>query len=477
MILRRYFSKSSYDLAVIGGGPGGYVASIKASQLGLKTVCIDSQSSLGGTCLNTGCIPSKTLLKITKKYSELQSISRFGLSCQNPTFNWEEIQKIKSSTIKSLSDGIKYLFKKNNIDFINGSASFLNPSQLLINQEKDQPLQISASNYLIATGSKVKPLKNFEIDEKTFFSSTGVLSLKTIPKKMIVIGAGVIGIELGSVYRALGTEVVFIEYDDRICPSMDIDVSKEYSKYLQKDGFVIHLNSACLKGEVDPKTNKAIVHFQTKGQDSSTIITADICLIAVGRIPQTSGLKLDNLNVSMSQNGKILVNNRLQTNHQHIFAIGDVIEGPMLAHKAEEEGIAIAEFLSGKNFHLDYDSIPNVIYTDPEIASIGKTQQELIKLGIPFKIGTFPMNANSRTKSSMETKPGFVKILAHRDTDRILGGHIICKNAGEMIHELALAMQMKASSEDISRMSHAHPTLSEGIKEAAMSINSKAIHF
>jgi dihydrolipoamide dehydrogenase len=477
MILRRRFSiKPTFDLAVIGGGPGGYVAAIKASQLGMKTVCIDNRAKLGGTCLNIGCIPSKFLLKVAQKYTALLNASRFGMACDNPSFDWTEIQQTKQGTVDKLAKGIDGLFAKNKVVRITGNVSFKDLETLVVHQEEGSEEEVRANNYVIATGSQPTPLTNVPIDERTFFTSAGILSLASVPKRLTVIGAGVIGLELGSVFRALGSEVTFIEHSATVLPGMDADVIKEYQKYMIKEGYKFVFNSKVIDGAVASATGEAVVQLEDRTTKQQTVVIGDVCLVATGRRPNTQGLHLDNVGIKLDESGRIKVDHRFYTGVGNIYAIGDVIEGPMLAHKAEEEGMAVAEYLAGHHFTINYDAIPSVVYTEPEIAFVGKTQAQLEKLGIPFKVGTFPMMANSRSRTALEDKPGLVKILAHRDTDRILGGHIISANAGEMIMELALAMSQKGSAEDIAAFSHAHPTLSEGIKEAAMAIVSKAIH-
>ena len=480
--LRRFFATSApkvtYDLAVIGGGPGGYVGAIKAGQLGLKTVCIESRGALGGTCLNVGCIPSKTLLNISHKYQEMLHADNFGLSCGAPTYDWAKIMGKKEGVVKGLTSGIEYLFSKNKVDYVKGFGQIIDKNTISVKNAKshDEESQISAKNILIATGSAPKCLDNFSFDEKIFVSSTGALSLEKVPKHLVIIGAGVIGLELGSVYRRMGSEITVIEYADRICPSLDKQVGAEFQKALKRDGFKFLFNKKCLKGQINEDGTGAIVEIEDAKTGEKSQITGDVCLISTGRRPFTDNLGLDKLSVNLDKQGRVIVNERFQSNVENIYAIGDVIEGPMLAHKAEEEGIAVAELLSGKDIHLNYDASPGVIYTYPEIAFVGKTEEQLKELNIDYKVGVFPLVANSRSRANMESYGGMVKIIADKKTDRMLGGHIMAPNAGDLIHELVIGIEYGASSEDIARTSHAHPSVSEAVKEAALATYFKAIH-
>ncbi len=477
-MLRKLFSSSNktYDVAIIGGGPGGYVGAIKAAQLGLKTVCIEKRGSLGGTCLNVGCIPSKTLLNISHKYHDMLHAKDYGLICDKPSYDWNVILNKKEGVIKGLTGGIEYLFKKNQVDYVKGTASFKenNSLKVILNEGKEEI--INAKNIIIATGSEPKTLPGFVFDEKKIISSTGALSLTTVPKKMIVIGAGVIGLELGSVYRRMGTEVTVIEYANTVCPTLDQDLSKEFLKALKKDGIKFLFGKKSLGGEIDSVTGEVNVTIQDAKTEEKEILKADVCLVATGRKPFTQGLGLENINVKVDNLGRVPINEYFQTNIQNVFAIGDVVEGPMLAHKAEEEGVALAEYLSGHEIHLNYNAIPSVIYTHPEVASVGKSEQQLKEAGVEYKVGLFPLTANSRARANLDAYGGFVKILADKKTDRILGGHIIGPNAGDLIHELVIAVEYGASSEDIARASHAHPSVSEAIKEAALAAYFKPIH-
>jgi dihydrolipoamide dehydrogenase len=477
-MLKRVFSTANkhYDLAVIGGGPGGYVGAIKAAQLGLKTVCIEKRGALGGTCLNVGCIPSKTLLNISHKYHEMLHADNFGLHCEKPTYNWSEILNKKEGVIKGLTGGIEYLFKKNKVDYVKGWGSFQDQNNIIVKGQDGKEEVINAKNIMIATGSEPKILPGFKFDEKIFVSSTGALALKEVPKHLIIIGAGVIGLELGSVYRRMGAEVTVIEFADRVCPTLDTDIGKEFQKALKKDGIKFMFHKKSLKGEIDPTTNEAIVDVEDIKTGQKEQIRGDVCLISTGRRPFTDNLGLEKLKIPVDNLGRVIINERFQTNYENIYAIGDVVEGPMLAHKAEEEGIAVAEYLSGHDIHLNYNAIPGVIYTNPEIAFVGKTEQQLIAEKVEYKVGLFPLSANSRARANLEIYNGLVKILADKKTDRILGAHIMSPNAGDLIHELVIAIEYGASSEDIARTSHAHPSISEAIREASLAAYSKAIH-
>lgn len=477
MMIRRFFSmKTQYDLAVVGGGPGGYVAAIKASQLGLKTVCVEKRGALGGTCLNVGCIPSKTLLQISHKYHDMVHAKNWGLIAQNPTYDWNAIQKNKSEIVTSLTKGIEYLFTKNKVDYLRGLGKITSPDTVEVTSDNNQMMEIETKNILIATGSETKKLPNFPLDEKRFISSTGALSLSEVPKRLIVIGAGVIGLELGSVYHRMGSEVIFIEYFPTICPSLDKDICKEFQKALTKDGVKFHFNKKCTKGTYNEDDNGVVVHMEDIKTGEKFDLKADYCLIATGRNPYTKNLGLEELGVAMDKAGRVIINNEFRTNVGNIFAIGDVVDGPMLAHKAEEEGIAVAEFLAGQDIHVNYNAIPGVIYTYPEIAFVGHTEDKLKELGVEYKVGLFPLSANSRYRANLDSFGGMVKILADKKTDRLLGAHIMSPNAGDLIHELVMGIEYGATTEDIARLSHAHPSLSEAIKESALAAYFKAIH-
>lgn len=474
-MLRRFFSQGSkkYDVTIIGGGPGGYVAAIKAAQLGMKAACIESRGSLGGTCLNVGCIPSKTLLNIAHVNHLVRDAAHYGINAQSNGFDWAKIQHKKDATVTGLTGGIEYLFKKNKVDYLKGHGKILSSNSVEVNNGTETQT-IESNNIVIATGSEPRCLPNFKFDEKVFVSSTGALSLAEVPKKLIVIGAGVIGLELGSVYKSFGTELTYIEFADRICPPLDKQIGNEFQKLLLKDGNKILLNTKCTQGKI--VDGKAVVSIENVLTGEKSDLVADVCLICTGRNPYTANLGLEGLGITLDKFGRIPVNNKFQTSVPNIFAIGDVIEGPMLAHKASEDGFAVVELISGKDIHLNYNAIPGVIYTSPEIAWVGKTEEQLIAEGVKYKKGSFPFSANSRSRANLDPPIGIVKILGDAETDRLLGGHIVAPNAGEMIHELVLAIEYGASCEDVARSSHAHPSLSESIKEAALATFDKPIH-
>ena len=453
----------SFDIAIVGGGPGGYVAAIKAGQLGKSVVCIDKGSKLGGTCLNVGCIPSKALLNITHKYSDIKSVAQYGIQCDNVSFSLEKIMSYKNQTISDLDLGIKSLFKKNKVEYINSTGSFINHNTIVL----EDGSQITASNIIIATGSNPASLPNVSIDEKQILSSTGALCLTTVPKKMVIIGAGVIGLEMGSIWSRLGSEVIIIEYANSVLSGSDTDISETVQKILTKQGMSF-IMSAQVIGVDD--------HSVSYKQDNQNFSISDIdaVLIAIGRKPNTDKLGLDKIGVKVNNKGQIEVNEHLQTTISNIYAIGDVIDGPMLAHKASEEGVAVVDYICGNRMHINYNIIPNIIYTSPEIAIIGKTEKQLIDNKMQYKVGKFAFTANSRAKAIGESD-GFVKVLVNLQ-DEIIGAAIINQVAGEMIHEIAVAMEFRASSQDIGMITHGHPTMSEAIKEAMLSAYSKPIH-
>ena len=461
-----------YDLVVIGAGPGGYVAAIKAAQLGLKVACVDKRPVPGGTCLNVGCIPSKALLTSSHKFHDAQEhFQNHGITA-DVKIDVKKMMLRKENIVTELTKGIGFLFKKNGVTFISGSAKIM--SQNEVHVEGHDPLK--AKNILIATGSVSSSLPNIEIDEEHIVSSTGALEFEKSPKHLVVIGAGYIGLELGSVWRRLGTAVTVVEYADRIVPMMDLEVGKAFHKALESQGIVFRLGRKVVS--VIKQGKELALHVipaHSSEADSPEIITCDKVLVAAGRKPNTHGLGLENVDIDVDQRGFIQVNSHFQTKHSNILAIGDVIPGPMLAHKAEEEGVAVAEFLAGQSGHVNYDVIPAVVYTQPEVASVGITEEQAKEQGHAYKVGKFPFAANSRAKSSGDTA-GFVKVIADAKTDRVLGVHIIGEQAGNMIAEAAMAMEFCASSEDIARTCHAHPTHSEALKEAAMATYSKAIH-
>ncbi len=460
-----------FDVTVIGGGPGGYVCAIRSSQLGLKTACIESRGTLGGTCLNIGCIPSKSLLNLSENFHKAKNFEKFGIETGEIKLNLEKMMKNKDKAVTVLTKGVEFLFKKNKVTYFKGTGSFKNQNQISIINNKEE-ITIETKNTIISTGSEPVSLRGIEFDEEKILSSTGVLSISKLPKKMVVVGGGYIGLEMSSVWSRLGTEVQVIELLDHITPEMDKEISTEFMKILKKQGIKFELKT---KVEKIIKSKNGVIIETSSKEGKKNKFEADVVLISVGRRPYTKNLNLEKMGVELDKRGSVKVNKNFQTNIKNIYAIGDVIEGPMLAHKAEEEGIAVAELISGQSGHVNYDTIPGVVYTSPEVASIGKTEEQLKEKGINYKIGKFPFLANSRAKVIDESE-GFVKILADSTTDKVLGVHIIGQHAGEMIAEMSVAMEFGASSEDIARTCHAHPTFSEAIKEAALSVEKRQIH-
>ena len=459
-----------FDVTVIGGGPAGYVCAIRLSQLGLKTACVESRGSLGGTCLNIGCIPSKSLLNMSESFHRAKNFSDIGIETGEIKLNLEKMMSNKDSSVATLTKGVEFLFKKNKVTYIKGVGSFNGKNEILVKNDKSE-LTIKTDKTIISTGSEPLSLPGIDFDERKILSSTGALNISKLPKKMVVVGGGYIGLEMGSVWSRLGTEVHVIEYLDHITPGLDKEVSNEFMKILKKQNIKFELNT---KVEKITKSDEGVV-IETSSKDSKNKIEADVVLISVGRKPYTDKLNLEKIGVNLDKKGKIIVNKNFETNVENVYAIGDVISGPMLAHKAEEEGIAVAELIAGQSGHVNYDIIPGVIYTSPEVAYVGKNEEELKEEKINFKVGKFPFMANSRAKAINEPE-GFVKILAESATDRVLGVHIIGPHAGEMIAEMSVAMEFGASSEDIARTCHAHPTFSEAIKEAALSVDKRQIH-
>jgi dihydrolipoamide dehydrogenase len=459
-----------FDVTVIGGGPAGYVCAIRLSQLGLKTACVESRGSLGGTCLNIGCIPSKSLLNMSESFHRAKNFSDIGIETGEIKLNLEKMMSNKDSSVATLTKGVEFLFKKNKVTYIKGVGSFNGNNEILVKNDKSE-LTIKTDKTIISTGSEPLSLPGIDFDEKKILSSTGALNISKLPKKMVVVGGGYIGLEMGSVWSRLGTEVHVIEYLDHITPGLDKEVSNEFMKILKKQNIKFELNT---KVEKIAKSDQGVV-IETSSKDSKNKIEADVVLISVGRKPYTDKLNLEKIGVNLDKKGKIIVNKNFETNVKNVYAIGDVIDGPMLAHKAEEEGIVVAELIAGQSGHVNYDIIPGVIYTSPEVAYVGKNEEELKEEKINFKVGKFPFMANSRAKAINEPE-GFVKILAESTTDRVLGVHIIGPHAGEMIAEMSVAMEFGASSEDIARTCHAHPTFSEAIKEAALSVDKRQIH-
>ena len=469
--------EDNFDLVVVGGGPGGYVCAIRAAQLGLKTACVEYRGALGGTCLNVGCIPSKSLLNLSENYNKAKKdFDNQGIEISDIKLNINKMMSNKDKSVQVLTKGVEFLFKKNKITYIKGKGVLFSKNDIVVyeNSSESKRTNIKAKNIVIATGSMPTSLPGVEIDEKNIVSSTGALSFSEVPKDLIVIGGGYIGLEMGSVWSRLGANVTVVEYLDFITPGMDREVSNEFKKILTKQGIQFKLNNK-VTGVVNKK-NKVVVDYTNNTTAARERIECDKVLVAVGRKPYTEGLNLSKVGVKKDNKGRIEVNNKLQTSIKNIYAIGDVIKGPMLAHKAEEEGIAVAENIAGQAGHVNYDVIPAVVYTSPEVASVGKTEEQLKDEKKSYKIGKFPFMANSRAKVNNETD-GFVKILADSTTDKILGVHIIGPHCGDMIAEMALAMEFGASAEDIARTCHAHPTHTEAIKEAALAVDKRPIHF
>ena len=463
----------NFDLIVIGGGPGGYVCAIRAAQLGLKTACVESRGTLGGTCLNVGCIPSKSLLNLSENFHKVKkNFFNQGIEVSDVKLNIEKMMSNKNKSVQILTKGVEFLFKKNKVSYLRGKGVIFSPSNVVV-YDQGKKNTYNTKNIVIATGSSAVSLPGVKIDEKNIISSTGAISLSSVPKSLVVIGGGYIGLEMGSVWKRLGAEVTVIENLPFITPGMDREISNEFQKILTKQGLKFKLNSKVLS--ITDLGSEVKIEYQNNEKGNKDIILADKTLIAVGRKPYTEGLNLNKIGVKKDDLGRIEVNKKFQTNIKNIFAIGDVIDGPMLAHKAEEEGIAVAELIAGQSGHVNYDIIPGVVYTSPEVAYVGKTEEQLKKENIGYKIGKFPFMANSRAKAIDEPE-GFVKILADQSTDKVLGVHIIGPHAGEMIAEMSVAMEFGASSEDIARTCHAHPTFSEAIKEAALSVDKRQIH-
>ena len=461
-----------FDSVVIGGGPGGYVCAIRLAQLGQKTACIEARGALAGTCLNIGCIPSKSLLNLSENFKKAKNFSKLGIETGDVKLNLDKMMKNKEKAVSILTKGVEFLFKKNKVTYLKGFGSFISDKKISVKSEDGKKREIEAKNIIIATGSEAMPMPNVEFDEKTIVSSTGALSLKEVPKSLVVVGGGYIGLEMGSVWSRLGAEVNVIEFLDHITPGMDREISEEFMKILKKQNIKFHLNRKVTS--IKKTSNGVQISTSDKNGDSKEF-NCDVALISIGRKPFTSNLNLSSAGVKSDEKGRIKIDKKFQTSAKNIYAIGDVIDGPMLAHKAEEEGIAVAEIIAGQSGHVNYDLIPGVIYTTPEVASIGLTEEQLKEKNKSYKIGKFPFMANSRAKAIDEPE-GFVKILADKDTDKVLGVHMIGPHVGEMIAEMAVAMEFGASSEDIARTCHAHPTFSEAIKEAALSVEKRQIH-
>ncbi len=463
----------SYDVVVIGSGPGGYVCAIRAAQLGMKVAVVEKMKTLGGTCLNIGCIPSKALLYATEMFDEAaHGLGPLGVVIPAPQLDLAAMMKHKDATVAANVNGVAYLFKKNKIDWLAGAGRIAAPGRVIVKGGDGKEIPIETKAIVIATGSDVARLPGVEIDEKTVVSSTGALSLPAPPKKLIVVGAGVIGLELGSVWRRLGAEVTVVEFLDRVLTGIDGEVAKLMQRTLEKQGLVFHLGHKVTKVEKAGAGVKATIEPAAGGE--AKMIDADIVLVAIGRRPFTEGLGLEAMGVKTDR-AQVVVDAHYATNVPGIYAIGDVIRGPMLAHKAEDEGVALAELLAGQAGHVNYGVIPNVVYTTPEVASVGKSEEELKAEGVAYAVGKFPFTANGRARAMRHTD-GFVKVLADAASDRVLGGHIVGFGAGEMIHEIAVLMEFGGSAEDLARTCHAHPTMSEAVKEAAMAVAKRAIH-
>ncbi len=461
-----------FQAVVIGGGPGGYVCAIRLAQLGLKTACIESRGSLGGTCLNVGCIPSKSLLNLSEEFHNAQSLSNKGIEIGEVKLNLSKMMKNKDKAVTILTKGVEFLLKKNKVTYFKGTGSFKSKNDIVIKDNNSKETIIQTENTIIATGSVPVSLPGIEIDEKVIVSSTGALKLEQVPKKMVVVGGGYIGLEMGSVWSRLGAEVHVVEFLDHITPGMDKEISSEFMKILKKQGINFHMKH---KVEKIQKNNDNAIVSTLNENGTKKDFECDVVLISVGRKPNTEGLNLQKIGVELDEKKRVKTDEHFKTNQNNIYAIGDVISGPMLAHKAEDEGIAVAENIAGQSGHVNYDTIPGVIYTSPEVASIGKTEEQLKEMKINYKIGKFSFMANSRAKAIDDTE-GFVKILADEKTDKVLGAHLIGPHAGELIAEIGIAMEFGASSEDIARTCHAHPTFSEAVKEAALSVDKRAIH-
>ena len=465
---------NNFDVIVIGGGPGGYVCAIRAAQLGLKTACVESRGTLGGTCLNVGCIPSKSLLNMSESYHKAhKEFQSQGIEFSDLKLNLDKMMSSKNKSVQTLTKGIEFLFKKNKVTYLKGKGVLFSENDVVV-YEGEKKTSYKSKNIVLATGSAPSSLPGIEIDEQNIVSSTGALEFKEVPKNFAVIGGGVIGLEMGSVWSRLGSNVTVLEYLDHITPGMDKEVSSEFLKILTKQGIKFKLSSKVTA--VTNKGNQVEVSFEKNQTSQKEMLLVDKVLVAVGRKPYTEGLNLNKLGIKKDPQGRIEVNEKLQSSIKNIYAIGDIIKGPMLAHKAEEEGIAVAEIIAGQAGHVNYNTIPGVIYTSPEVAVIGKTEEELKKENINYKVGKFPFLANSRAKVNNEPD-GFVKILAESKTDRVLGVHMIGPHTGDLIAEMGLAMEFGASAEDIARTCHAHPTYTEAVKEAALAVDKRAIHF
>ena len=466
---------AQYDLIVIGTGPGGYVCAIRAAQLGLKTCVVEKRATHGGTCLNVGCIPSKAFLHASELFEEAgHAFAKMGIGVPAPKLDLKQMLTFKQEAVDGNTKGVEFLLKKNKVDSVHGTGRIVAPGKVEVTGADGKKQTLESKSIVIATGSDVAKLKGIDIDEKRIVSSTGALTLPEVPKHLLVIGAGVIGLELGSVWRRLGAKVTVVEFLDGVLPGMDGEVRKNAQRLFEKQGMTFKLSSKVTGVDTSGKTLKASGE-PAKGEGKAEAIEADVVLVSTGRVPYTDGLGLKELGVKMDERGRVVVDHYYATSVPGIWALGDVIAGPMLAHKAEDEGVAVAEILVGQAGHVNYDVIPAVVYTMPEIASVGKTEEELKAAGVAYNAGKFPFTANGRAKANQQTD-GFVKILADAKTDRVLGVHIVGSDAGNMIAEACIAMEFGASAEDIARTCHAHPTLPEAVKEAALAVDKRAIH-
>ncbi|MGO3931683.1 dihydrolipoyl dehydrogenase [Rhodopseudomonas pseudopalustris] len=465
---------ATYDLVIIGTGPGGYVCAIRAAQLGLKVAVVEKNATLGGTCLNVGCMPSKALLHASELFEEAgHSFAKMGIGVPAPTLDLPAMMNFKQQGIDGNVKGVEYLMKKNKIDVLVGRGRVLGAGKVEVTGNDGKAQTVETKSIVIATGSDVAKLKGIAIDEKRVVSSTGALSLDKVPERLIVVGAGVIGLELGSVWRRLGAQVTVVEFLDRILPGMDSEIVKQFQRILEKQGFAFKLG-AKVTG-VDSSGAKLAVKVEAAAGGNPETLEADVVLVAIGRVPYTEGLGLKEAGVALDERGRVVIDNHFATSVKGVYAIGDVVRGPMLAHKAEDEGVAVAELIAGKAGHVNYDVIPGVVYTTPEVSSVGKTEEDLKQAGIAYTVGKFPFTANGRSKVN-QTTDGLVKILADAKTDRVLGVHIVGREAGELIHEAAVLMEFGGSAEDLARTCHAHPTRSEAVKEAALAVGKRAIH-
>jgi dihydrolipoamide dehydrogenase len=465
---------ASYDLVVIGTGPGGYVCAIRAAQLGMKVAVVEKNATLGGTCLNVGCMPSKALLYASELFEETEhSFGKMGIAVSKPTLDLPAMMNFKQEGIDGNVKGVEFLMKKNKIDVLRGAGRIVAAGKVEVRGGDGAAQTVETKNIVIATGSDVAKLRGIEIDEKRIVSSTGALALDKVPGKLLIVGAGVIGLELGSVWRRLGAQVTVVEFLDRILPGMDGEVARQFQRLLEKQGFTFKLGAKVTGVDSSGPTLKAQIEPAAGG--AAETLEADVVLVAIGRVPYTENLGLKEAGVTLDSRGRVEIDAHFATNVKGIYAIGDVVAGPMLAHKAEDEGVACAELLAGQAGHVNYEVIPGVVYTTPEVAAVGKTEEELKHAGVGYTVGKFPFTANGRSKVN-QTTDGFVKILADAKTDRVLGVHIVGREAGEMIHEACVLMEFGGSAEDLARTCHAHPTRSEAVKEAALAVGKRAIH-